>query len=233
LTIACAGAVVAAAWGSVLVDGSSLDTLAGPGYAGLAYALCVLLLFVNRILVYEADGRSMETLGTELLVVSYAGLLTAVTVQLRWVAGAEAGYLVLGSLVIAAKCGDTGAYFAGRAWGRRQMAPRLSPKKTWAGALGALFGSTIGAVLWLQLATGQFDTTWHRPAWYWAALCGAIIGAAGLMGDLVGSLIKRDVGVKDSAALLPGMGGVLDVLDSILFAGPVAYVLWLVMPLKT
>ena len=139
----------------------------------------------------------------------------------------------MGSLVISAKCGDIGAYTLGRLFGKKKMMPRLSPGKTWAGAWGAILGAGFGAIIWLQLATPQFDSSWVAPRWYWSIAFGVVIGVAGLLGDLCESLIKRDVGQKDSAALLPGFGGLLDLLDSILFAGPVAYVLWQVMPLKT
>jgi phosphatidate cytidylyltransferase len=156
-----------------------------------------------------------------------------VTAQLRWVAGTQAGYLALGSLVIAAKSGDIGAYTLGRLFGRRKMVPRLSPGKTWMGGLGALLGAAAGSWAWLTWGTPLFNSAWQAPAWYWSVLYGAIIGVVGLIGDLCESLIKRDVGQKDSAALLPGFGGLLDLLDSVLYAGPVAYVLWLVLPLAT
>ncbi|MEQ9065714.1 MAG: phosphatidate cytidylyltransferase, partial [Gimesia chilikensis] len=74
---------------------------------------------------------------------------------------------------------------------------------------------------------------WSAPAWYWSILFGAIIGVVGLVGDLCESLIKRDVGKKDSAELLPGFGGLLDLLDSPLYAGPVAFLLWKLLPLVT
>jgi phosphatidate cytidylyltransferase len=111
------------------------------------------------------------------------------------------------------------------------MVPLLSPGKTWMGAVGALLGSGLGALLWLQMATPRFDSTWEPCGWFWAMLYGMIVGVAGLIGDLCESLVKRDVGCKDSAALFPGFGGLLDLLDSILYAGPVAYLLWQVLPL--
>jgi phosphatidate cytidylyltransferase len=205
-----------------------LDAL---GPAGLTYAICILGLLGYEASRYEQPGQRMESLGGHALIVSYVGLLLAATVQLRWVAGAELGYLALGSMVIAVKMGDTGAYTFGRLFGKRKMSPKLSPGKTWAGFVGALVGSALGAWAWLTFATPLFDAATRPPAWHWSVLYGAVLGVVGLVGDLCESLIKRDMGQKDAAALMPGFGGLLDLLDSILYAGPVAYVLWLVLPL--
>jgi phosphatidate cytidylyltransferase len=229
-------AVIAASWQwTADLDSQAAIAVANPGLAlmALAYTAAVLLLLLKGAIAFREAGTSMQNLGGELLIVSYVGVLIAVTAQLRWVAGPQAGYLALGSLIIAAKCGDIGAYTLGRLFGKKKMVPRLSPAKTWAGAWGALLGAGFGALLWLQLATPRFNSSWAAPPWYWSAAFGVFIGVAGLLGDLCESLIKRDVGQKDSAALLPGFGGLLDLLDSILYAGPVAYVLWQVMPLQT
>jgi len=227
----CCCAVVAAGWAGVWIpEGQPVDSLAT---ICCSYALVVLVLFLKSAVAFREPGNSMETLGAELLIVSYIGVTLAVTAQLRWVVGAGAGYLVMGSLICAAKSGDIGAYTLGRLFGRRKMAPMLSPGKTWAGAVGALCGGALGGWAWLQWATSLFDATWLPPVWYWAVCYGLIIGLVGLVGDLCESLIKRDVGRKDSAALMPGFGGLLDLLDSILYAGPVAYVLWRTLPLAT
>ncbi|GIX05135.1 MAG: phosphatidate cytidylyltransferase [Planctomycetaceae bacterium] len=199
----------------------------------LTYACSVLVLFATAAYRYREPGRSMETLGAELLIVSYLGVLLGVAAQLRWVAGDRAGYLVLGSLVLVTKGGDVGAYTFGRLFGKRKLVPRLSPGKTWAGAVGALVGSALFSVLWFRWATPWFDRQWVIPEWHWTALYGLILGLVGLIGDLCESLIKRDVGKKDSALLFPGFGGLLDILDSVLFAGPVAYILWKALPLAT
>ena len=229
-------AVIAASWQwTADLNSQAAIAVANPGLAlmALAYTAAILLLLLKGAIAFREAGTSMQNLGGELLIVSYVGVLIAVTAQLRWVAGPQAGYLALGSLIIAAKCGDIGAYTLGRLFGKQKMVPRLSPAKTWAGAWGALLGAGLGALLWLQLATPRFNSSWVAPQWYWSVAFGVVIGVAGLLGDLCESLIKRDVGQKDSAALLPGFGGLLDLLDSILYAGPVAYVLWQVMPLKT
>jgi phosphatidate cytidylyltransferase len=203
----------------------------------LAYSMTVLALFLLATYRYREPGASMETLGVELLIVSYIGVLLGVVSQLRWVAGADAGYLVIGSLLVVTKGGDVGAYFLGRLFGKRKLVPHLSPGKTWAGAVGALLGSAGSAVGWLYFATPLFtphlEKTWTAPHWAVSAVYGLILGVTGLIGDLCESLIKRDVGKKDSAHLLPGFGGLLDLIDSVLYAGPVAYVLWKALPLVT
>ena len=109
---------------------------------------------------------------------------------------------------------DSFAYYTGRALGRRKLAPRVSPNKTWEGTLGGLAGATlVGAAggLWLLPALG--------PAW--GAAAGALASSAGQVGDLVESMWKRGAGVKDSGTFLPGHGGFYDRIDSLLFAGPV------------
>jgi len=201
--------------------------------AMLAFALSVLAIFLRGAIRYREPGKTMETAGAEILGVAYIGCLLTVTAQLRWISGHQAGYLVLASLVIAVKSGDTMAYTFGRLWGKRKMVPTLSPGKTWMGGVGALVGSSLGTWAWLHWAPGLFfDNAEPCPAG-WSLLYGAILGVVGLIGDLAESLIKRDVEKKDSAALMPGFGGLLDLIDSVIFAGPVAFVLWLILPLPT
>ena len=199
----------------------------------VTYAISILLLFLKNAIRFQEPGQTMEILGAELLGVSYVGFLLAMLAELRWVAGPQTGYLALGALIISAKLGDVGGYTFGRLWGKKKLVPRLSPGKTWMGGFGAIFGASLGAWLWLQFTPSLFNDSWSAPAWYWSILFGAIIGVVGLVGDLCESLIKRDVGKKDSAELLPGFGGLLDLLDSPLYAGPVAFLLWKLLPLVT
>ncbi len=211
------------------------ESLSGSLVAILAVlAGAVLLLFMAGAARYTGPGANMETLGAELIIVTYVGVLLAVTAQLRWIATAPAGYLVLGSVIVSAKAGDTTAYTFGRLFGKQKMAPVLSPGKTWAGFVGALVGSAAAGAAWLYFATPMFgDGTWKPPSIPLAAFYGCVLGLVGLVGDLCESLIKRDVEKKDAAALLPGFGGLLDLLDSVLFAGPVALLLWWILPLQT
>jgi phosphatidate cytidylyltransferase len=113
---------------------------------------------------------------------------------------------------------DTAAYFVGRSFGRHKMAPVLSPKKSWEGAAGGFIASVLSAML----AVALLGLPISYPA---AALIGAAAGIAGPLGDLVESLIKRQTGIKDSGQLIPGHGGILDRIDSLLFVAPLIYYL--------
>src|SRR5262249_8023415 len=175
-------------------------------------------------------GRTIETLGAELVALTYVAVFISLTVQLRWIDTVNLGYLPLTSLVLATKCGDTCAYFAGRHFGTTKLSPLVSPGKTRAGAVGAFVGAAAGSAALFTWGTRWLTNAQPGP-WYWGALYGFILGVVGLTGDLAESLLKRDVGVKDSAPLLPGFGGVLDLLDSVIFTGPAAYLLWLILPL--
>jgi phosphatidate cytidylyltransferase len=135
-------------------------------------------------------------------------------------------FLLVYSLTAVYLC-DTGAYFAGRAYGRRKLAPRISPSKTVEGAVGGLVAGTLGGLAMKSI----FDFFWPALSacigYSTAALFGLIIAAAGMVGDLVESLLKRDARVKDAGTLLPGMGGLLDRVDSALLGIPVTYYLML------
>ena len=121
---------------------------------------------------------------------------------------------------------DIAAFFVGRALGRHRLAPSISPGKTWEGAIGGIFGAiilslffTLSTPLGLPLSYGQ------------AILLGLLVSVFGQLGDLVESLLKRNMGVKDSGRLLPGHGGALDRIDSVVFAGVVVYyyvIIWVI-----
>lgn len=112
--------------------------------------------------------------------------------------------------------GDIAAYYVGRSVGRHPLAPRVSPKKTWEGSVASVAGSVVFGWLFLRGVLPQV------PAWH-AMLLAAAANAAGQVGDLAESAIKRGAGIKDSGTLLPGHGGLLDRVDSTLFALPVVY----------
>jgi phosphatidate cytidylyltransferase len=225
--------VVASAW-LPHVEGAVSHAFSRIDITALVFGLALLWLLALNAARYRGPGRQMETLGAEFLIVGYAGLLLSLTARLRWVHAeypAGEGYFYLGSLIIAAKCGDTGAYTFGRLFGRHKMSPILSPGKTWEGAVGALIFAAAGSWLWLRLAGRLFDMSSLIPIP--PVFCigyGVLIAIAGIVGDLCESLIKRDLGKKDAAAILPGFGGLIDLTDSIVYAGPVAYLLWLTLP---
>lgn len=144
----------------------------------------------------------------------YIGWLLSYLVALRVEAGRNWVFFALFTTFAS----DTMAYFVGRAWGRRQLAPRISPYKTWEGTIGGMVGAVIVSLLFvlstpfsLPFSSGQ------------AILLGLLVSIFGQFGDLAKSLLKRSAGVKDSGNLLPGHGGVLDRTDSVVFAGVVVY----------
>jgi len=113
---------------------------------------------------------------------------------------------------------DTAAFFVGRALGKHHLAPRISPGKTWEGAIAGVFGAIIVSLLF------TLSTPLQLPLIYWQAiLLGLLVSVFGQLGDLVESLLKRNMGVKESGKLIPGHGGVLDRIDSVVFAGIVVY----------
>jgi phosphatidate cytidylyltransferase len=121
------------------------------------------------------------------------------------------------TVVVTTWAGDTCAYLSGRALGTHRLAPRLSPNKTIEGAVGGLLGAVV--VSWF--AVTQFELA----TWWVGILTGALLGIAGQIGDLSESFLKRQAGVKDSGAVIPGHGGLLDRIDALLFAFPTGFVL--------
>jgi phosphatidate cytidylyltransferase len=185
------------------------------------------LLLLFEAVRFRKPGRSMESLGANLITLFYAGGLLAVIAQFRWFPDASIGYFAIGSVIIAAKSGDIMAYTFGRLWGRRKMVPRLSPGKTWMGGFGAIVGSGLGGWLWLTFGGQLFEAEPTASSLECVLAYSVTMGIVGLIGDLCESLIKRDAEKKDSATLLPGFGGLLDLLDSPLFAGPIALAWWM------
>ena len=129
---------------------------------------------------------------------------------------ADGDYRVLITL-LAVVLSDTGGYAAGVFFGKRPMAPTISPKKSWEGFAGSVLAAAVGSSL---LAYFLLDVPF-----YWGLLFGAAISVVAVLGDLAESMLKRDIGIKDMSNLLPGHGGLMDRLDSILFAVPTAFLL--------
>ena len=161
----------------------------------------------------QPGAERLREAAASLFPMLYLGIPVGALVAVRASVSREA-LLVLIAIVVAS---DTGQYYAGRMFGRTPLAPLISPKKTVEGAIGGLIVGTVCAVL-----LGR----WWLPgiALLELATLGAAVVALGIVGDLFESLLKRSAGVKDSSALIPGHGGILDRIDSWLFAAPVYYV---------
>jgi len=192
--------------------------------AGVIFGFVVLtFIFAMRSEDFAAGAKAVVA-GTFVLV--YVGLALSFFVRLRDFPSFGETFLLFA--IGCAKVGDMGAYFAGRSFGRTPLAPRLSPKKTVEGAAGALVGSlVVAAILYPYLAAElakhpelQITMSFARFAG-----CALVLSVAGQFGDLSESLLKRAAGVKDSSIVFSQMGGVLDVVDSLLLSAPVAYIL--------
>ena len=188
-----------------------------------AGALTTLLATAVLALSLAPETRPGLTAITTVFGSAYCGLLLAFAVWLRVLGGPEPGWggaAVLFLPIAVTWLGDTVAYFAGSALGRHRLAPRTSPGKSWEGAAAGLLATVGGAVLYLDVTRGLVDWT-LGPAE--TVGFGAAVAVAGQVGDLFESRLKRDCGIKDSSGLLPGHGGMLDRIDSLLFVFPVAY----------
>jgi len=176
--------------------------------AGAVLAVLAVRLFARR----PVDG-ALEDVAATLLGVLYVSLLFGFQVGIhRWFQGKQ--FLLFLYLVIWAS--DTGAYYVGSAFGKRRLYEKISPKKSVEGLAGGTAASMVVALLcsfWLVQGIGAAE----------AVVLGMVLALVGTLGDLAESLIKRSAGVKDSGTLIPGHGGVLDRMDSMLFAAPVLF----------
>ncbi|NBW86406.1 MAG: hypothetical protein EBR23_06155 [Planctomycetia bacterium] len=201
------------------------------GWAAVACGTVLGTMFLAEIAGYRRGGGSIDRLAAGFLIATAIGLPVAFMAGLRLV-GADnpgqqangpghAGLLPLVSLVAVVKAGDVAAYVVGSLVGRHRMAPRLSPGKTWEGAAASLLAALAAA--WLVIEWWAV-APW-RPWGGWPVF-GLVVGLCGTAGDLAESLVKRESGAKDSGRSLGGLGGFLDLVDSPLFAAPVAWLLW-------
>lgn len=190
--------------------------------AGLVFAL---ILGASWRFRHGIAGReSVEALSSGLLAYIYIPVLFGVFVlRLLFmpteVAAAVPGAWLVLLMIVSAKFTDMGAYVTGSLIGKHKMSPRISPAKTWEGFFGALFFAQGGA--WGVWALAGDSLAWLAPLH--VGVLGFLMALSAVAGDLVESVIKRSLDVKDSGAWLPGIGGVLDLIDSLCFAAPVMY----------
>lgn len=211
-------AALATAYGASLSRGVTVVGVAATAVAvAFDVTLVVLMASVLTIgVVSLATGRSgTQTLldvASSLFPLLYLGLPIGALVAVQEFAGREAVLLLLATIMVS----DTAQYYGGRWLGRTPLAPAISPKKT---VEGALFGLAAGVALMLVIATPGLD----RSTVPQRALLGVALVGLGIAGDLFESQLKRGAGVKDASVLIPGHGGMLDRIDSLLFAAPGFY----------
>ena len=192
-------------------------------------------LFLTTLVIHTRAERTegaIHAAAASMFTFVYLGVLPGYLMAIRsW----HSAWTLIAIIAIIKAC-DIGAYFTGLAIGKHKLIYWLSPGKTWEGLIG---GMVLSAVLAVSLASiaNHYDVTgyWSRgrvfwqfdyPLWF-VAVAGLLLGLIGQFGDLVASLFKRDAGIKDSGRVIPGFGGVLDVIDSPIVVAPFAY--WMLM----
>jgi len=192
--------------------------LRDPRYFIAGLALVIFFLFIRLLFQRDEFALRLEKVSRHILAILYVPFFLGHYVLMHNTGGGP--FWVL-STVVMVYFGDIAAFYVGRTWGRRKMAPTISPNKTMEGGLGAIIGSVAGALVCRFLFFPQ------QAIYHFLAL-GAGVGVVGQFGDLFESLLKRSAKVKDSGGLIPGHGGLLDRIDSVLFAGPfVFYYAWM------
>ena len=210
---------------AVSLTNEPVDAIAVFSWPLLTFIGVLMISFLVQSVQFVKPGRTMATIAGTVLVVAYVGLLGSFIIQMRWLEHSRHGMLPLLLLMATAKGADTGAYSLGRLMGRHKLWPSLSPNKTVEGAVGGMVFAVICALL-VRLAARSMVPTFTL-GWLQTVGYGLLVGLAAQLGDLMESMIKRDCERKDASSAVPGFGGILDVLDSLLFAGPVGYALWI------
>ncbi len=201
----------------------------GPGEA-YEFELSVILFFLFATFARQMFGKtrvvvSLETMAHTLFGLMYVVWLFNFVTKLIYVLPTAddeirvTGHYYVLYLVAVTKFSDMGAYLTGMAIGRHRIVPHISPKKTWEGFFGALAFATLASCGLFALLPGQLAAF----NWLHVPILGLLLGFAAVIGDLAESIVKRSTGVKDSSQLLPGIGGVLDLIDSLLFTAPLLF----------
>lgn len=208
-------------------------TVLAVGYAGITgiilntyfrvidqtHVILLLVLFTLITELFRNKESAINNTGATLLGVLYPGLFAVVLGIREFYQSPElyvqGGYMIIAILISIWFC-DSAAYFIGCAIGKHKLFPRVSPKKSWEGAIAGFIFSIIGFTLSKLIF-------FENIPWMHAIILGVIIGITGQVGDLIESLIKRDAGIKDSSNIIPGHGGILDRFDSLLFTAPFVY----------
>ena len=208
------------AWRSLVEPGLVPTPILGPGATVISWMwdifwpATIVIIFIRQFM-RENTFEALGGLATTLFGLAYIAALFSYFFYIRAIDAHQGSWLVL-FLILVTKMGDIGAYTVGNLIGRHTLISRISPRKTVEGFLGAVAFSGVTAVLARSMLGRPL-----APAW--VLLLGLFLGICGQLGDLAESLLKRDCQVKDTGALMPGLGGILDVLDSLLFTAPLFY----------
>ena len=214
------------AWRSLVEPGLVPTPVLGPGATAISWMwdifwpATIVIIFIRQF-TRENTFEALGGLATTLFGLAYVAALFSYLFYIRTADSAQGAWLIL-FLILTTKMGDVGAYVVGNLIGRHTLILRISPRKTIEGFVGAVCFSGVtslvaGPLLGHQHIFGQSPTPWLL------VILGMLLGLIGQLGDLAESLLKRDCQVKDAGALMPGLGGVLDVIDSLLFTAPLFY----------
>jgi phosphatidate cytidylyltransferase len=195
-------------------------------FAALSYDFDIFILLVFALGVFvrqfpqKLNPQGIETMAVTLFGLIYVAWLANFITRVNF-ATVNGRYWVM-YLVVVTKFTDIGAYLIGSSLGRHKMTPRISPKKTWEGTAGGVVFAMGGSFLCLYVMPDKLSADGMKMSH--AVVLGLLLGCGAVIGDLAESLIKREAGVKDSSTILPGHGGCLDMIDSLLFTAPLLYV---------
>ncbi len=214
------------------------------GWVGVSVVIATGLSFLVELWKYKRDvpepvpnqdaprqvvlGQVVTRLATSVLVSCYVGAPLACLALVRGLHSGPRGLWDVIGLILVTKCGDIGAYTFGKLMGRRKLIPRVSPGKTWEGLLGGVVFCIAAAYLWFGPLHDRIEVLGAAPgykAWWAVVVFGVGLALCGLFGDLAESMVKRDTDQKDSGRLLPGLGGVWDVTDSLIGTAVFGYLL--------
>src|SRR5882762_2870554 len=213
--------------GLLLMIGTFLNLTGNLGTSGTParvndFETSFLILFVLGLCLCQFFSRSntagILAISTTLFGLMYVPWLLNFIQKINFFPGVDGRYYLLYFILIT-KLSDTGAYSVGSLIGRHKMIPRISPGKTWEGFGGAILFSTLASLLF----THFFADKMRGMNWLHAIVLGVLLSIGAVIGDLIESLFKREAGVKDSGRFFPGIGGMLDLLDSLLFNAPIMY----------
>ena len=178
------------------------------------------VVFIRQM--FQPIERALQGMAATLLGMIYVAWLFNFLNKLLLVFGFTEGRLLIFYLALVVKLTDVGAFFVGCRLGGKKFFPRISPAKTWSGVLGGMSTGVAFSVLGWSVIHPMMPGL--NFLWYDALILGVLLSAAGIAGDLIESMVKRASGVKDSGTIIKGMGGFLDVVDSLMFTAPILYI---------
>lgn len=213
-----------------LIAGAALYTLGFLVTSGLIDARwfvlaipAVMVVFIGEM--YRRHSNPIANIGATLSGIMYVALPMTLLMAIATMGGGYRPWLIL-AIIFMVWANDVGAYLVGIAIGRHKMAEKISPKKTWEGFFGGvIFATAVGALM------GHYMSDLVPMGIVLGALCGVLVSITGVLGDLVESMFKRSVGVKDSGAIIPGHGGWLDRFDALLMAVPFVFAFFAIFAL--